>query len=121
MKINIQGNIIDTKCIYMIGEIIIKNHNYWNAFFTIYFINKKEFNVIIDIPIYSSLINKKNYACQFYANPDFDETKFEYFSMEELLNNKIYIDKLNSITKLRNDLIDIWNDNKSDILELKFE
>lgn len=117
MKINIQGNVIDTKYIYRIGEIVTKNHGYWNVYFTIYFINKKQYDVVLSVPINST----PSLACQFYEEPDFDKYKFEYFSMDKLLNHKIYTNKLNSMIKLRNDLINIWNENKSDILELKFE
>lgn len=89
MKVQIDGNVIDTTLIYRIGEIEkrfpFNNCDYFSVisiYFKIYFLNKNELEISI--------------------------------SVGDDLDNDI-----NRITNCRNKLIEIWKENQSCIPEIK--
>ena len=101
MKINIDGNIIDTTLIYRIGDIKDIDHNDENIFeyaFIIYFLNKNELKITLHVRD-SSKINKNK-----ILKEDIVQASAE---------------TLERITNCRNKLIEIWKENQSCIPEIK--
>lgn len=101
MKILILGNLIDTKYIYNIDEVrntAVNNSNRYQLF-TIYFINKKELNIHLNIYNLGYQISITN-KC------------LEYKYIEKTTK------KLNN---LRDKLIKIWLKDQINIPKLEFE
>lgn len=106
MKVQIDGNIIDTTLIYRIGEIVNVRmdilDNVIECGFCIYFLNKTDLKISLHISD-SPLMVKYN---------SFSENKKD-------IKIQASAEILERITNCRNKLIEIWKENQSCIPEIK--
>lgn len=106
MKVQIDGNIIDTTLIYRIGDIenlrrdILDNVVEYD--FCVYFLNKNDLKISLHISDSSLMVQYKS----------FSENKKDILIQA---SNDI----LERITNCRNKLIEIWKENQSCIPEIK--
>lgn len=115
MKIAINGEIIDTKDIYKIGEIY---EDYDNILvFKVYLFNNHTIEVSLILPIdyhnYSGIISRKETPYNGIIMSD--ATMDDFRKMPE------YIEAHTRISNLRNEIIKIWSENQSEIPQFNLE
>jgi hypothetical protein len=107
MKISINGNIIETEDIYRISEITSKDKDHISNFFTIYMFN----NQILQVSNYSGCYIDNNYIS---INNENTHNTRDITKLKELFE-KLNKECLNKIIKTRQDIVDIWSNNQSNI------
>ncbi len=102
MIIAINGQLVNTKNIYLISEIKFSQEG--NYYFKIYFFNDKKLNIYFsytNLPERNIIVDgKKQYYHQFYKQSWIDEH---------------YPELLEKITEFRNQIVKVWSENQSEI------
>lgn len=119
MKISVLGNIIDTKKIYRISNIIT-NSEYGHI----------DFEFVIDMYNKKQLCIRKSSGCYINYQEDFatiDEENFkircetgERIDRKLIEESKTYLKYKKQIETLRNVIIAYWSNNQSDIPKIEF-
>lgn len=111
MLISVNGTVIDTKNIYAIHPIVVSDTSHIHFEFTIEFeknLNLKECVILSSKCYYSRTSNN---ICITREGKDF----WTKGSREDLISFPEYQDALKKITKFRDSIVKIWQENQSEI------